>query len=285
MDVLVTGASGLVGSHLVPALAREHRVVAVARRAQDAANVRGLRLDLDADWSQDALPPRIDAVVHLAQSLRFREFPAGAESMLRVNVVATARLLEWAARAGARTFVLASSGGVYGARERPFTEADPVGPSSDLGFYLGTRVAAEALATGWEKQLSVVRLRFFFVYGPGQPAGMLLPRLVKNVREGAPLQLQGQDGLRLNPVHATDAARAVERALGLGRSAVVNVAGPDVLTLRQVGEAIGRAVGRAPRFEVDERAAPRHCVGDTSRMAELLGAPTVRFEQGLATIV
>ena len=59
------------------------------------------------------LPSHIDGVLHLAQSHAYRDFPAGAVDMFRVNVASTASLLEYARRAGASRFYLASTGSVY----------------------------------------------------------------------------------------------------------------------------------------------------------------------------
>ena len=70
----------------------------------------------------------------------------------------------------------------------------------------------------YQGEFVVVILRFFFVYGPGQSNEMLIPRLVKSVREGQPIALDGLDGLRINPVYVEDAVRAVVSASGAGRS-------------------------------------------------------------------
>jgi UDP-glucose 4-epimerase len=281
---VVTGATGLLGPRVVAALARTGvEVHALGRRAaalDRAAGVHPHAVDLAGAGWLEALPPRVDAVVHLAQSEHFRRFPEQAGDLFEVNVSSTFRLLEYARRAGARRFVLASSGGVYGAGERPFVESDPVALGGDLGFYLATKASAETLASGYSALFAVVTLRPFFMYGAGQNETMLLPRLARSVRSGTPIKLQGHDGMRLNPIHVDDAARAVVAALALDASLTVNLAGPEVLTMRGVGEAIGRALDATPRFEVDAQAAPRHLVGDVTRLCERLVAPTVRLERG-----
>ena len=73
---------------------------------------------------------------------------------------------------------------------------------------------------------------------------MLMPRLVENVHAGRPITLQGDDGMRFNPIHVSDAARATISAAALKSSAVINVAGPEVLSMRGVGECIGAAIGK-----------------------------------------
>jgi len=280
---LITGASGLIGSHLLEDLASEWELHAVLRRAPAVPSdgVAWHGLDLTNEWDMDGLPPEIDAVVYLAQSERFREFPEGADEVFRVNTLSMLRMLEYARRARARTFVLASSGGVYGSGERALSEDLEISAKGDLGFYLSTKVCSEILAANYTPFMNVVALRFFFVYGPGQRRSMLVPRLIENVRHGRPITLQGSDGIRLNPTYVSDAVSAVRAALDLEESCTVNVAGPEVLTLRQIGEKIGGALGCVPRFEIDHGSRPAEVIGTTALMTELLGGPRVTFSQGI----
>jgi nucleoside-diphosphate-sugar epimerase len=281
-SVLLTGATGLIGSHFANACRDRYAIHALSRRPPHAgAPYRALtQLDLAGPWRADALPPRIDAVVHLAQSEHFREFPEQAAEIFSVNAGATVRLLDYARRAGARTFVLASSGGVYGASDTGLSENAVIPARGDLGFYLGTRLCSEIVAQSYSAHFSVITLRFFFAYGPGQRASMLVPRLIESVRAGAPIALQGDDGIRINPTFATDAATAVECALSLEGMHNINVAGPEILSLRQIAEAIGQAVGRHPVYAV-EPVPPRHIIGDIEKMSQLLRPPAVGFRQGL----
>lgn len=292
---LVTGATGLVGSRLVRELDGwdVHAVVRDAKRAP--AGTRPVVADLAGAWDASVLPATVDAVVHLAQSDNYREFPAAADSIFRVNTASTLALLDHARRAGAKKFVLASTGGVYGSADRAFRETDvPAvdaspgtvsGEAADLAFYLRTRRSAELIAAAYQPHMDIAVLRFFFVYGPQQKSSMLVPRLVASVREGRPVTLQGTDGLKLNPVHVDDAARAVRAALSISGSTLVNVAGPQVLTLRAIAEAIGVAVGRAPVFSADAPGAEaHHLFGDVETMSRVLGAPAVRFADGVRTL-
>lgn len=282
-SVLLTGATGLIGRQLVRALGSS-KVFALTRRTPDggpnATNVTWIEHDLAAPALPRDLPPRVDAVVHLAQSEAFRDFPEKAADIFDVNVASTFRLLEWARTHGARRFVHASTGGVYGDGERPFVETDP--PSESLGFYASSKRAAELLALAYAGSFVVVVVRPFFVYGAGQRTSMLIPRLVRSVAEGRPIVLHGApDGPRFNPVHVSDAVAALRRCLDLDATQTINIAGPEVLTLREIGIAIGRALGREPLFEVAASGPPHHLVGSTKKMTALLAAPSIRLVEGV----
>lgn len=294
-DVLVTGATGLLGFKLICLLAEKHDVTAIARKPPTgtgtgtrtgtaaAANVRWLVHDLARPMLPADLPARVDVVVHLAQSRRFREFPTGAPDIFAVNVAATAALLDWAVAAGASQFILASTGGVYGPSREPHHEDEPPA-ASPPSFYAASKRAAEVLTTSYCSQFSVCVLRPFFIYGPGQDPGMLVPRLVERVRSGGTITLDGLDGMRFNPIHVSDAAAAVVAAIDHQSSSVVNIAGPEVISLRHAVSLIGACMGRPPHIESRTDVEPVDVVGDTSRMTALLGAPRIRLADVLVEL-
>lgn len=284
--ILITGATGFLGARLARRLASAHEVWAVAR-ALPAASTPGITWlvqDLAAETWTVRLPEAIDAVFHLAQFAHFREFPERAAEIYAVSAGATMRLLVWAERAGARHVIIASTGGLYGTSEQPVTEEAPVpiepGP---LGFYFASKRASELLAWQYSQRFSVAILRCFFVYGSGQSPQMLMPRLAAAIRDGSPVYLQGSEGIRINPIHVDDAARAFEHCLGLAQSEVLNVAGPEIVTLRAIADSIGRRVGRAPVF-VEAAGRPNHLVADIGRLSRIFAPPRIGIEAGIAEL-
>lgn len=282
--ILLTGATGLIGKRLTSMLKGMHEL-SVLGRGEPVPGVDWIACDLSEPLDTSILPGNVDAVVYLAQPQFFRDFPERANGIFEINVAKVQALLDWACKAGVRQFVLASSGGIYGHGNDAFREEDIVRPSGPLGYYLASKHCAELLTESYADHLCVAVLRFFFVYGPGQRAGMLIPRLIESVRTGRPVILQGQDGVRLNPIFVDDAATAVVRSLALTESHKINIAGSEVLSLRQLAERIGQVVGRAPVFEMQSDAEPRHLVGDTSRMERLLGTAAIALNEGLRRMV
>lgn len=283
--VLLTGATGFLGSRVLERLALEHDVTAVARRAASHVppGVRWLVHDLSEATLSDEFPRRIDVVVHLAQSRHFREFPVGAGDTFAVNVGSTSLLLDWARQSGASKFVLASTGGVYRPSSLPHREEELLSVEVP-SFYVGSKVASEVLAHAYRSDFVVVVLRFFFIYGLGQPKSMLIPRLVAAVTESRPVLLQGPGGMRLNPIHVSDASAAVMSCLALPISRTINVAGPEIVSLRQITEIIGAQLGVVPKFTASRQAATGDLVADISAMKHLLGAPRVAFQDGVAEL-
>jgi len=282
MTVVVTGGTGFLGAAVIELLgARGDEVVALVRPGAapaDSPGVRWVEQDLAAPLGA-ALPERADAVVHLAQSRRYREFPEGVLDVQAVNVTMTVELLDYARRAGAQTFVYASSGAIYASGPEPVRETDMPRPGN---FYAASKLAGELAVEPFRALLRAHILRFFFIYGPGQ-RNMFIPGVLGRIRDGGDVTLAGDDGIRVNPVYVGDAARAVSATLELAEPATLNIAGPDVVSLRQIAQTGGRLLGREPSF-VNTDPQP-DLVASIDRMRAAVGAPEVGFDEGLRRTV
>ena len=281
MKVLVTGAAGFVGAHLLERLGQEHELYPVVRRAPDDSR-EWIVQDLSQPLDRSRLPERVDAVIHLAQSPRYREFPDGAQDVYAVNVHSTFELLEYARAAGAQSFVLASSGGVYGYSYEALVETAPTVP---LNFYITSKYVAESLAANYQAFFSTVVLRFFFVYGPGQER-MLVPTLIDKVRKGDQISIAGRPGQRINPIHVSDAIEVFPPALELTGSDVFNVAGAEVVSIRELVGVIEEATGESAHVRHIDPEHEGDLIGDNSRMKEILGIdPTTSLAAGIRSML
>jgi UDP-glucose 4-epimerase len=277
--IVLTGASGLVGFHLIKNLGQQYQIFPVLRRPQDVQF--RINYDFNKPWDESVFPHKIDAVIHLAQSEHFRNFPEGAQEIFEVNTLSTMHLLNYARKAGAKSFILASSGGVYGMRNEEFLEDQQIESRGNLGFYFGTKLCSEILTENYSSVMNVIIMRFFFAYGPGQKQNMLIPRLVQQVKDGLPIILQGNDGIKLNPIYVSDVTAAICKALELNGSYKINVAGHEVLSMRRIGEIIGGILGRECNFEIQPEGNARNLIGDTEKMSKLLLKSKITFEEGV----
>jgi UDP-glucose 4-epimerase len=286
--ILVTGSNGLLGRNLIQSLSRENEVHALVRvlPPDPVPHVHYHAVNLSELGETGSLPKRMDTIIHLAQSSHFRDFPERALDVFRVNVESTAWLLDYATRSEAKHFIYASSGGVYGSGNRAFDENSPIVATGDLGYYLGSKLCGEVLVQNYASLMQVTVLRFFFMYGALQKRSMLIPRLVDNIKASSVISLQGQDGIRINPVHVDDATQAIISlvASGKGKSATFNIAGPDVLTLREIASIIGNKLSTEPEFQI-LGGEPSDLVADNSAMRKELHEPEVHFDDGVQGLI
>jgi nucleoside-diphosphate-sugar epimerase len=283
VSALVTGATGFVGSHLLPTLAGEgHEVFAVVRdpeRLGPAKGVEPVAVDLGEPIAEHSLP-EVEAIVHLAQANV--RFPDAARELYRVNTVSTQELLDHARRVGARRFVLASSGSVYGFGRRPFAESDPLRPPD---FYALTKLHAEQLVAAYGEHFGTTVLRLFAPYGPGQ-AGRLIPSLAQRVRRGDAVTVNGGGQPRMNPIYVGDAVAVIQAALGREGHDTVNVAGDDVVGIGDLASQLAEVIGTEAQFEDGAAEGPGDLVGDTTLLHELYGPiGLVPLEEGLRRTV
>jgi UDP-glucose 4-epimerase len=225
MKILVTGATGKVGSRLSKRLAkRGDQVRALVRDKARAADLREDRIELvEGDLLKvetlAAAVRGVDAVVHCAAFFR----GATAEQAHAVNDLGTQHLANAAREASVKRFIFTSTGLVYGPKGGlPAREDDACAP---MDGYPASKLAAELFLLAMEG-LDVRVLRLPFVYGDGDP----------HIEEVAPMMRGFPPSQRMSIGHHADVAQAVARVLDAPTPAhrIYNVCddeAPDVATL------------------------------------------------------
>jgi nucleoside-diphosphate-sugar epimerase len=185
--IFVTGATGLVGSHVVDeALKRGHRVRALVR---ESSNTRWLdRLQIDRVVGDLADPQALRQGVLGADWVFNCAAKVGdwgtLEEFRSLNVDAFRLLLDAAVEVGVERFVHVSSLGVYEARDHHGTDETVPPAAQSLDAYTRSKAEAEALALSYfaEKKLPVCIVRPGFIYGPRDRT--VLPKLLNALRAG-----------------------------------------------------------------------------------------------------
>lgn len=236
MNVLLTGAAGLIGMAVRPALERRgHRVVAtdVTSFGHDVPGLSIVTFDDIAGFEQLAERHAIDAIVHCGAISGPMMAKGEPLKLVAVNIDATAALLDLARRRAMHRIVFCSSISVYGdVGAATIDEDTPLRPTSVYG---ATKVACEQLIQGFASEygLDGVSLRIARVYGPYRRANCHLKALIENTEAARPTEIPCDPDFVYHYVYVEDVAEAIVAALKAARlpQRVYNVGSGEALTM------------------------------------------------------
>ncbi|NUR28180.1 MAG: NAD-dependent epimerase/dehydratase family protein [Catenulispora sp.] len=275
--ILVTGATGAVGSRLIPKLLAEGEQVRALVRDPESATALRLRAagaelavgdltELDAAGFREIVAGT-GAVLHLAAAFRNGET---AEESAAVNTEGAVALARAALEAGVDRYVFASTNLVYGSGQTaPATERSALLPMSWATSYAASKTAAEQGLQQLEGlDLRIVRLAF--IYGEGDP----------HIEEFMARPLDWHPARRLQMVHHADVAQGLLLALrteGIGGE-VFNIADDSAVSLAEIYDYMGREL--TPDMHAREITDPWFGIVDNAKARRVLGYrplfPTLR---------
>ena len=254
---LVTGATGLVGSHIVELLVREGwSVRGLARsdasrdalRAIGADPVSGNVLD---HASLIAASHGVDVIFHTAAAITLR---GGWDGYRKLNVDGTAAMIEAAQRSGARLLHLSSvavygSTGRYNAAGNKTSEETPVGNLPERSFYARSKRESEAMVLDAHRagRIWATAVRPSVIYGPRDR--QFIPRMARALNSGVmPLINGGRSTLAV--VHAANVADGAVRAAAADRAGgrAYNLANDSDVTVRDFCRFGAEGLGKRLRF-------------------------------------
>lgn len=191
MNILVTGASGFVGTALLPRLA-EHQIRAIGRKQPKTLSEKQFfRIEIDADADFSEALKDVDLIIHAAARVHVMQDTAedSLAQYREVNTFGTLNLARQAAAAGVRRFIFISSVKVCGEEtelNRPFFNTDDPAPVDPYGI---SKLEAETglFQLAEKSTMDVVVIRPPLVYGPGVKANF--QTMMKWVKKGVPLPL------------------------------------------------------------------------------------------------
>jgi nucleoside-diphosphate-sugar epimerase len=282
--ILLTGATGFIGRHVLGRLTGD--VHAVTTRPPPAGEgVTWHRADL-LSGAEIVAAVRPEVLVHLAWYVEPGRYWTAPENIRWVE--ASLALLRAFAAAGGRRAVIAGTSAEYDWRapgERCQEETTPLKPATLYGaakHALHTAAARYAEQAGFELAWG----RIFFVYGPGEPDGRLVPSVGRALLAGRPVPTTRGDQVR-DFMYVEDAAAAFAALAGGGATGALNIASGDPVRVRDVVEAIARQTGRPdllrPGALPEREGDPPRLVADVTRLRQEVGiAPRTALREGLA---
>lgn len=304
--MLVTGAGGFIGSHLVETLVRagaQVRAMVHYSSAGDAGLLayleRGVLSEIeivagdirDPEMVAETVAGRA-AVFHLAALIAIPYSYAAPRSYLETNLLGTLNVLEAARRHGVERIILTSTSEVYGtAQQVPMSEDHPLAAQSP---YAASKTAADQLGFAYRDSfgLPIAIARPFNNFGPRQSARAVIPAIISQALVRTTIRLGNVTPIR-DFLYVEDAARAFlamtsESAIG----STVHFGTGRGVSIGELVEKVGAILNKQLEVEADERrlrperSEVRQLVCDAKKAETLLGwRPVVSLEEGLARTI
>lgn len=294
--VLITGANGFVGRHVVN-IGRKYgaEIHAFCRKK---ISINGAQV-----WTGDLINQeeicsavtkiRPDVILHLAAAGVSYGGSTGPE-LLKANGVGLGNLLEAAVALGtAPELILAGSGFEYAPLNRPLVENDILKPNTAYGI---SKASATLLAGLYAKHLPITILRLFSIYGPGETESRLIPYIITRALSGKPIDLTPCEQLR-DYIYVEDAAEVFWRTLSspppAGEMQIFNVGSGVSVTLKAFVVKLNRILEQkgfipefkfgARRYRDDEMMV--YCPDISLMKSKLAWAPVTDLDSGLMKMV
>jgi GDP-4-dehydro-6-deoxy-D-mannose reductase len=297
-SALVTGATGFIGQHLVRrlvaqnvktyCLVRAAALSAATHTRLSGATILPLHGDSPADWRQALNGIETDAVFHLASPgvVAGKDSP---ESLRETNVRLICQLLDVVRHWPLRSVIHAGSFSEYAVSTGLLSEDSPLLPST---LYGASKVAAwqAGRAIALQHGLTLINLRLFHVYGPGEASSRLIPSLHQHLALRQPAALTAGAQIR-DAVFIDDVVDALLAAAALPQArepAAFNICSGVPIAVRQIGELVARKLQAPPALlrwgELPYRPGdPMRAVGDNRRFLQATGwRPRISLDEGVA---
>ncbi len=284
MRVLVTGASGFIGSHLVERFIRDgHHVTALDL----AGKKKTYTVDLVKEKNLKKYFQRIDWVFHLAGASDIIPSIVRPLEYHAANVTATVNVLEASRKAGVKRFLYAASSTCYGIPDTcPTPETAPIRPQYP---YALTKYIGELYALHWAKvyNLPVVSLRLFNVYGPrsriSNDYGPVFTTFMAQKLAGSPFTVVGNGKQTRDFTYISDVVEAfITAARSNVTGEVFNVGSGGTYSVNHLVKLLG-----GPIVHIPKRPGEPDCTyADIRKIKKVLGwKPKISFEQGVKEVL
>ena len=279
MKVLVTGATGFIGSQLARlALQQGCEVYALLRRESNPWRIQDLLpklqviegnlLDTTGDWLGRVQELRPELCFHFAW---YAEPGVFLSSPLNLSYLAASlALAERLAEAGCRKLVIAGSFSEYDQSLGYLSEASALEPNTVYG---SAKVALYQALALWAPAAGVELLwpRIFSVYGPAEHEKRFVPAVILSTLRGEPTRLTPGEQMR-DYLHVADAAEAVWAAAQSGMVGPVNVASGRPVMLRELALQLGELLGHPELIRLGDlpyrQGDPMFVCANTQRLRE-----------------
>jgi len=270
-SIFVTGCAGFIGSHLCKQLISDgHFVIGIdnfdpfyARELKEKniesifsnENFKFIEGDIiQTDWFQTVADFKPNSVLHLAGKAGVRPSIENPQDYIDANVSGTKNILEFMRIQQINNLVFASSSSVYG-NAANFPVKEDADLSKPISPYAVSKIAAELLNYTYHHvyDLSVINLRFFTVYGPGQRPDLAINKFINAIKNDKPVTLFGDGSTGRDYTYVSDTVSGIIAAFNYLQEnrnvyEIINLGNNNPVLLIDLLTEVSNAIGKKPEI-------------------------------------
>ena len=303
---LITGGAGFIGSHLISRVIDDAEIICVdnfddfypksikennIKEHLKHPNYKLYKTDITnlSELRKIFENHEITHIVHLAANAGVRPSLLNPIKYVQTNITGTVNLLELSKEFGIKKFIFGSSSSVYGSRENgPFSEEMKI--DKPISPYASTKAAGEQFCYTYSHLygLSIVCLRFFTVYGPGQRPDLAIHKFAKLINEGKPIPVFGDGTTKRDYTFIDDILQGVTASIDYDKTPfeVINLGESNTVELNYLISLLEQNLNKKAiieKYPMQPGDVPI-TYADISKAKRVLGYnPTTPIEKGLVS--
>jgi len=297
MNVLVTGATGFVGSHLCKELIQRGYYVFGLSRSGKIQNIQSLlnkkRFHLERGDIRDidmlssiVKDDNIKVIFHLATQLPHINDLNDPSLLVDINVRGTLNSLNVAYKNGVDKFIYASSMSVYSEPPKylPVDEKHPVQPPT---IYGASKLSGELYCHVYSKSMGITILRYAGCYGKGQPKHNAVPRFINQALNNKSITIYGNGTQSSDFVYVKDVVQGTLLALEKNMPGIYNIGSGEETNIRDLAkQIISLTNSKSKLIQVDvETDRPFRFALDIQKSRKVLGYFPLSVNEGLSKYI
>tara|TARA_B100000965_G_scaffold395565_1_gene409265 strand:- start:1019 stop:1882 length:864 start_codon:yes stop_codon:yes gene_type:complete len=238
-NILITGVNGFIGSHFTEKNFKKYNLYGIVKK--NKKKMKGIKY-LKIKNFYKKIDKKIDFIIHLAQSKNYKKFPEKSKDIFNSNIKLTAEILEFARINKIKKFIYLSTGSVYENLPKGKINEETNLKLNKIDFYSASKISSELMIKSYKNFFDIIILRIFFPYGVNQKEDMLIPSLIKKIKNNEHIVIN--NNLKFNPIYIDDLIKSIEKSLMLKGLNYFNLAGKEKIDIERIIKIISKKLNK-----------------------------------------
>ena len=278
-NILITGVNGFIGSHFSKQNYKKYNLYGIVKK--NKKKLKGVKYIKIKNFYKK-INKKIDFIIHLAQSKNYKKFPNKSKDIFNSNIRLTAEILEFARINKVKKFIYLSTGSVYENSQNNKINEQTKLKLNKIDFYLASKISSELIIKSYQKFFDIAILRIFFPYGLYQNENMLIPSIIKKIKNNKDIIID--NNLKFNPIYIDDIITSIEKSLiqkGLNH---FNVAGNEKTNILRLIKIISRILNKRPSIKKISKKSDNYISGIKLTKKKLF-IPKISISKGILNLL